>query len=102
MKEVENKDLKNLNGGISVWAVVGIGSLITFVSGIIDGIARPFNCRQEEKNMEKEELQEINGGTSITGTLINGITSLLKTIYEVGQGLGGALRRVSSGKSCKI
>lgn len=40
MKEVENKELKNLNGGISVWAVVGIGSLITFVSGIIDGLIR--------------------------------------------------------------
>lgn len=45
MNDLEKKELKNINGGISLWGVVGVGAIITFVSGIIDGIARPFNCR---------------------------------------------------------
>jgi len=45
MKKLKDEDLKNINGGISAWAIAGIGILVTFVAGIIDGIARPVKCR---------------------------------------------------------
>ena len=45
MKKIEDDELKNINGGISAWAIAGIGMLVTFVAGIIDGIARPLKCR---------------------------------------------------------
>ena len=46
MKELEMNDSKRINGGgISALGVFGIGSLITFIAGIIDGFARPLKCR---------------------------------------------------------
>ncbi len=45
MIQVSDNELKKINGGISAWAVAGIGILITFISGVIDGIARPVKCR---------------------------------------------------------
>jgi len=46
MKYLEiNESKKIIGGGISVLGVLGIGSLITFIAGIIDGFARPLKCR---------------------------------------------------------
>ena len=40
-----NENLKEIKGGaVSPWLVAGIGALVTFISGVIDGIARPFRC----------------------------------------------------------
>ncbi len=45
MKKLDELELKKIEGGgISAWAIVGIGLAITFVAGIIDGIARPLKC----------------------------------------------------------
>ena len=44
MKRVSDKELKEINGGFSGWALAGIGILVTFVAGIVDGIARPKKC----------------------------------------------------------
>jgi len=45
VKKLNDEDLAKINGGITGWAVVGIGLVVTFVAGIIDGIARPKKCR---------------------------------------------------------
>ena len=45
MKKLEDEELQEINGGMSVAAVIGIGIAITFVAGILDGIARPHKCR---------------------------------------------------------
>ena len=45
MKKLDDLELKKVEGGMSAWALVGIGLVVTFVAGIIDGIARPFKCR---------------------------------------------------------
>ncbi len=45
MKEVKDSELKEINGGFSGWALAGIGLLVTFVAGVIDGIARPRGCK---------------------------------------------------------
>lgn len=45
MKRIDDIELKNIKGGMSGWAIAGISLIVTFVAGIIDGIARPRNCK---------------------------------------------------------
>lgn len=54
------------------------------------------------KRIQNSELKQIYGGASISGTLINALTSTLKTIHEIGRNLGGALRRMHEGALCKL
>jgi len=44
MKKVDDLELKKVEGGLTAWAAIGIGLVVTFVAGIIDGIARPLKC----------------------------------------------------------
>ena len=45
MKEINEKDLKNIQGGgLSVWGAIGIGAIVTVVIGVIDGFVRPLKC----------------------------------------------------------
>ncbi len=46
--------------------------------------------------------KEIVGGKSISGSIISAGVSVIKTIYSVGQGLGGAVRRIVTGQTCQI
>ena len=45
MQKLSDAELAKINGGFSVWVAVGIGLVVTFVAGIIDGIARPKSCK---------------------------------------------------------
>lgn len=40
MQELNKKQLKNINGGFSFGALVGLGAIITFIIGVIDGLNR--------------------------------------------------------------
>lgn len=46
MKQIDEKELKKINGGgtISGWAIAGIGAVVAFVVGIFDGIVHPKKC----------------------------------------------------------
>ena len=44
MQKINDSELQKINGGFSGWAVAGISLLVTFVAGVIDGIARPKKC----------------------------------------------------------
>ncbi len=44
MKKINEKELMKINGGFSGWVVAGIGILITFIAGVVDGLARPKKC----------------------------------------------------------
>ena len=46
--------------------------------------------------------KEIVGGQNISGQIINGVVNLFKTIYEIGRGLGGGMRRIESGNVCPL
>ena len=46
MQILKDKELKEVNGGFSGWALAGIALVVTFVAGIIDGIARPKECEE--------------------------------------------------------
>ncbi len=44
MINLKEDELKKINGGGVGWGIVGIGALLTFLAGLIDGYARPFKC----------------------------------------------------------
>ena len=44
MNKLDEKKLTSIKGGISGWGVLGIGALVAFLSGLLDGIARPSRC----------------------------------------------------------
>ncbi len=52
--------------------------------------------------LKVEELKEIEGGSSITGSLINAFTDAIKTIMGVGRALGSSIRRIKEKHLCKV
>ena len=54
------------------------------------------------EDIEINEYMMIDGGLSISGTLINSFSTGIKIILEVGRSLGSAIRRGTSNKLCKI
>lgn len=48
------------------------------------------------------EIVKINGGGTITGSLIQYLTKFISTVYEIGQDLGGAIRRIASNNTCPL
>ena len=47
MKELKQEELKNIYGGsLSFGALLGIGALITFFIGLVDGYIRPLACNK--------------------------------------------------------
>lgn len=48
------------------------------------------------------ETKEIIGGGSISGAVLSAIKGCISTVFEIGQTLGGALRRISTGNLCRF
>ena len=44
MRKLKDQELNEINGGFSGWVLAGSSILVTFVAGVIDGIARPKKC----------------------------------------------------------
>lgn len=53
----------------------------------------------ESKN---EDLKELCGGTTISGTVINGFVSLIKVLYDAGKSAGSSLRRMFDNNLCPL
>ena len=45
MKLLNELELKEIKGGWSLTGILGIGSIFTFLIGIVDGYLRPLGCR---------------------------------------------------------
>lgn len=43
--KLNNNELKNITGGASVWAVLGVIAGLIFSFGAVDGYVRPVKCR---------------------------------------------------------
>lgn len=54
------------------------------------------------KKLKRNELREIEGGFSITGSIVNAFVEGIKTILDVGRSLGSSLRRLKEDKLCKV
>ena len=44
--KLSNNELKNISGGVSIWAVLGIISGLIFGAGTLDGYVRPRACHR--------------------------------------------------------
>jgi len=53
------------------------------------------------KQLDKQQLLNINGG-AISATFINAIARGISTLVDLGRNLGSAVRRLYSGRLCKI
>ena len=46
MIELRENEMKQITGGgLSLGTIIGIGSFITFLIGLVDGYIRPLTCR---------------------------------------------------------
>lgn len=52
--------------------------------------------------MDKNELLQIVGGASITGTLLSSIYKVGNLVFDIGRSLGSAIRRAVGGSMCPI
>ena len=43
---LNDKELEQINGGVSAWAIAGILAGLIFGVGAVDGYARPPRCRR--------------------------------------------------------
>lgn len=53
-------------------------------------------------DIDINESKRIIGGSSISGTFINYLKGILSVFFEIGQAVGGAVRRISSNNLCKF
>ena len=96
------EELLDINGGAISWTLFSsIAGAIIFLVGVVDGYLRPLKCRWSTM-LNKEELLEIVGGTSISGTLINAFVRAINVALDVGRSLGSAIRRVMSKSMCSL
>ncbi len=54
------------------------------------------------KDINEIKLKEITGGTNITGSLVDAITSLIGFVYDIGKSIGSSIRRISSDNLCSL
>ena len=47
-------------------------------------------------------LETIVGGASISGTILNAFTNIIRILYEAGSGVGSAIRRLSENNLCPL
>lgn len=53
--------------------------------------------------VDEKNLAMINGGTdSLTGNLLNYFSKAISTVFEIGQNLGGAIRRIATNNTCPM
>lgn len=46
MKKINENTLERITGGFSVWAALGIVSVVIFLSGVLSGIVHPKACNE--------------------------------------------------------
>ncbi len=52
--------------------------------------------------LNQEELKKVQGGITLSGTLINSLTSLLKVLLDAGRALGSSIRRLDENQICAL
>ena len=56
----------------------------------------------DNMRLKDKELLNITGGSDIAGTLLNYLSTAIKTVFDIGQQLGGAIKRIATGKTCPL
>ena len=52
--------------------------------------------------IKDEELNDICGGTSISGTIINSIINVIELLRDAGYSLGSGIRRIGENNLCSL
>ena len=52
--------------------------------------------------VKDNEMVKVTGGESLGATFLNYLSMAIKTVYDIGRGLGGAVRRIASGNVCRF
>lgn len=55
--------------------------------------------------MKVEDIKMIKvygGASSVTSTFFNHLSTVFKTVYSIGQDVGGAIRRIATNNTCPI
>ena len=54
------------------------------------------------KKLNNDEMLKIDGGSTLSSTLISALTRAGNTIMDIGRSLGRAIRRIFEGSSCPL
>lgn len=54
------------------------------------------------REVGKEELLRVEGGSSISATMLSAIYKAFQAVYTIGESLGSVLRRLVEGKKCGV
>lgn len=49
-----------------------------------------------------KDLEKIIGGSTITGSIINAFTNIIKVLGDAGRGFGSAIRRIGENNLCSL
>ena len=49
-----------------------------------------------------ESKEIIGGGTSVSGAFLSSLKGCISVVFEIGQTVGGAIRRIVSGHLCSF
>ena len=52
--------------------------------------------------VKDSEISIISGGGNVGSTFLNYLATAVKTIYSIGQDLGGAIRRIATSNVCPL
>lgn len=53
--------------------------------------------------LDNDKLENIvGGGSTITGTILNAFTNIIRILYDAGEGVGSAIRRLSENELCPL
>ena len=52
--------------------------------------------------LEVKELTSITGGETVTGTLVDAVTTGIKALFDIGKSLGSSIRRLSTNNICPL
>lgn len=56
----------------------------------------------DNQKLSKEEMLNVTGGISFSGTLINAITKMLTQVYDIGRRFGTGLLRGKTKNFCSF
>ena len=51
---------------------------------------------------ELQNLDEVVGGATLSASLLNSFTNIIKTLIDVGRSIGSSIRRIGEGGICPL
>ena len=54
------------------------------------------------KKLTIEEAKSIYGGGSLSGAIVSALKGYIMNVFNIGQAVGGAVRRIATGNLCRF